>query len=89
MDTQFVREATLTLLEEVVEGSLEFFEHTSILDEVSLHFRSNLLIELEFFNNKVEIIQKSLLDIFSDVVVKSRLNMERLVRFFNFLNPHV
>ena len=51
LDNEFVREATLTFLEKMVEGSLEFFKYTSVLDEICLHFWSNLLIELEFFNN--------------------------------------
>jgi hypothetical protein len=47
------------------------------------------LIELELLNNQVEIIEESLFDVLSDIVVQSWLNMEWLVRFFNLLNPHV
>ena len=47
------------------------------------------MIELELFNDQVEIVEESLLDILSDVVVQSWLDMERLVRFLNLLDPHV
>ena len=76
---QFVREATLAFLEEMVERSLEFFEHTCVLDQIGLHLGGNLLIELELINDEVEIIEESLFNIFSNIVVKSRLNVEWLV----------
>jgi hypothetical protein len=44
-----------------------------------LHLWGDLLIELELFNNQVEIIEESLFDVLSDIVVQSWLNMEWLV----------
>lgn len=89
LDDELIGEASLALLEEVVEGSLEFFEDTGVLDQVRLHLRGNLLIELELFDNQVEIIEESLLNILSDIVVQGRLDVEGFVRFLDFLDPHV
>jgi len=89
LDDQFVGEATLTLLKEVIERSLELFEDPGVLDEVGLHLWSDLLIELELFDDKIEIIEECLLYILSNVIIECRLNVEWLVGFFNFLNPHV
>ena len=79
VDDELVGEASLAFFEEVVEGSFELFEHPSVLNEVGLHLWGDLLIELELFNDEVEIVKESLLDILSDVVVECWLDMERLV----------
>jgi hypothetical protein len=89
VDNELVGEASLALIEKVVEGLFEFLEHSGILNQVSLHLWRDLLIELEFFNDQVEIIHESLFDVLSDVVVKSWLDMEWLVGLFNLLDPHV
>lgn len=89
LDDQFVGEAALALLKEVIKRSLELFEHPGVLDEVSLHLGSDLLIELEFFNDKIEIIEEGLLNILSNIIVKRWLDVEWLVGLFNFLDPHV
>jgi hypothetical protein len=89
VDDELVGEAPLALIEKVVEGLFEFLEHSGILNQVSLHLWRDLLIELEFFNDQVEIIHESLFDVLSDVVVKSWLDMEWLVGLFNLLDPHV
>lgn len=89
VDDELVGEASLALIEKVVEGLFEFLEHSGILNQVSLHLWRDLLIELEFFNDQVEIIHESLFDVLSDVVVKSWLDMEWLVGLFNLLDPHV
>lgn len=54
-----------------------------------MHLWGNLLIENEFLNDKVEVIHEGLLNILSDIVIESRLNVEWLVRFLNLLDPHV
>ena len=79
LNNQLVSEATLALLEEMVEGSLELFEDASVLDQICLHLWSNLLIELEFFDNEVEIVEECLLNVLSDIVIECWLNMEWLV----------
>lgn len=89
VDNELVGEASLALIEKVVEGLFEFLEHSGILNQVSLHLWRDLLIELEFFNDQVEIIHEGLFDVLSDVVVKSWLDMEWLVGLFNLLDPHV
>jgi len=73
----------------MVEWLFEISENSSILDKLSLHFWSNLLEERELLNNKIEIIEESLFDIFSDIIVESWLNMEWFIWFFYLLNPHI
>ena len=73
----------------MVKGLFKISENSSVLDELSLHFWSDLLEEWELLNNKIEIIKESLFNIFSDIVIESWLNMEWLVRFFNLFDPHV
>ena len=88
-DDKLIGEASLALFKEVIEASFKFLEHSSVLDEIGLHLWSDLLVELELFDDQVEIIKESLFDILSNIVVKSWLNMERLVGLLNFLDPHV
>jgi hypothetical protein len=45
IDDHLVGKASLALLEEVVEGPFELLEDTGVLDEVSLHLGSDLLVE--------------------------------------------
>jgi len=47
------------------------------------------LIELELFNDQVEIVQEGLFDVSSDVVVKSWLDVVGFIGLLNFLDPHV
>ena len=89
VDDQLVGKSSLTLIEEMVEGLLELLENSSVLDEFSLHLWSNLLVEDKLLNDQVEIIHEGLLDILSDVIIESWLNMEWLVRLLNLLDPHV
>jgi hypothetical protein len=73
----------------MVEGFFKLLEHSSVLDQLSLHLWCDLLIEWELFNDQIEIVFESLLNVLSDVVIESWLDMEWLVWFLNFLNPHV
>jgi hypothetical protein len=73
----------------MVEGLFEISENSGVLDELSLHFWSDLLEESELLDNKIEIIKESLFNVFSDIVIQSWLDMEWFVRFLNFLNPHI
>jgi len=47
------------------------------------------LVELELLNDQVEIVKESLLNVLSDIIIQSWLDVEWLVRLFNFLDPHV
>jgi len=47
------------------------------------------LVELELLNNQVEIVKEGLLNVLSDIIIQSWLDVEWLVRLFNFLDPHV
>ena len=73
----------------MVKRFLKVTENSCVLDQLCLHFRSNLLEEWELFNHKVKVIQESLFNILSDIVVQSWLNVERLVGLLNLLDPHV
>mgnify|MGYP004184070287 CR=1 FL=1 len=44
-----------------------------------MHLWSDLLIELELFNNQVEIVEEGLLYVLSDIIVQGWLDMEWLV----------
>ena len=68
-NNQLVSETSLTLLKEIVERSLELLEDSGILDQISLHLWSNLLVELELLNNQVEIVKESLFNVLSDIIV--------------------
>ena len=63
----------------MVERLFELLEYSRVLNQISLHFGRDLLVELELFDNQVEVIKESLLNVFSDVVVQSWLDMERLI----------
>jgi hypothetical protein len=73
----------------MIERSLEFFKDPCVLDEICLHFWCYLLIELELFDDQIEIVKECLLYIFSNVIIESRLDVEWLVRLFNFFYPHI
>jgi hypothetical protein len=79
INDKLVGEAPFALIKEMIERLLEFLENSSILNKLSLHFWSNLLIERELFDNQVEIVFESLLNVLSDVIVQSWLNVEWLV----------
>jgi len=89
LNDKLVGEAALALLEEVIEGSLEFFEDSGVLNQISLHLGCDLLVELELLDDQVEIVEEGLLDVLSDIVIQRWLNMERLVGLLNLLDPHV
>ena len=63
----------------MIEILLKLLELISRQNQLCLHLGCDLLEELEFFNNKVVIIEESLIDILFDVVIEVRLNMERLI----------
>ena len=88
-DDKFVGEAPLAILEEVVEIILKLGEGFSQFDQTGLHFRGDLLIEVEFLNDEVKVIPVGLLDVFSDVVVQVWLQVERVVRFLDLFDPHI
>ena len=69
IDDNLVDKSSFAFFEEMVEWFFKLMENSSVLNKFWLHFWCNLLIEVEFFNNQVEIKQKRLFDIFSDIVV--------------------
>ena len=89
VDDELVGEASLALIEEVIEGLLKLLEHSGVLDELSLHLWGNLLVEDELLDDQVEVIHERLLDVVPDIVVQSGLNVEWLVGLLDLLDPHV
>jgi hypothetical protein len=59
------------------------------LNQLSLHLGSEVLVELELFDDQVEVVHESLFDVFPDVVVESGLDMVWFVRLLNLLDPHI
>ena len=69
IDDNLIDKSSFAFFEEMVEWFFKLMENSSVLNKFWLHFWCNLLIEVEFFNNQVEIKQKRLFDVFSDIVV--------------------
>ena len=88
-DNEFVNETSFTLFEEMVEVSLESLELSSLGNQLGLHLWCHLLIEWELLNHQIIIVKEGLVDVVLDIVVEIGLNMERLVRLLNLLDPHV
>mmetsp|Transcript_5532 Transcript_5532/g.4215 ORF Transcript_5532/g.4215 Transcript_5532/m.4215 type:complete len:88 (-) Transcript_5532:706-969(-) len=59
------------------------------VDEFSLHFGGQSLVEGELFNDHIEVELKRVLDISSDLAVEFRRDVERLVGLLNPLDPIV
>jgi hypothetical protein len=89
VDDEFVDEATLAFIKEVVERLLEVLEDARVLYQIRLHLGRDLMIEIELFDDQVEIVQEGLLDVLADVIVQRRLDVERSVRLLNLLDPHI
>lgn len=51
IDNELIGESSLTFVEEMVKLLFELFENISVLNQLSLHFWSDLLIEREFFDD--------------------------------------
>lgn len=89
IDDELIGKSSLTLVEEVVELLFELSENIGVLDQLGLHFWSDLLVEREFFDHKIEIVFESLFNVLSDIAVKSWLDVEWFVRLLDLLYPHI
>ena len=89
VDDELVGESSLTFVEEVIERLLELLENSCVLDQLGLHLWGDLLVENKLLNNQVKIVHEGLLNILSDIVIESWLDVEWLVGLFNLLNPHI
>ena len=69
IDDNLVDKSSFAFFKEMVERFFKLMENSSVLNKFWLHFWCNLLIEIEFFDNQVEIKQKRLFNVFSDIVV--------------------
>jgi hypothetical protein len=74
-----IDKSSLAVIEKVVERLLKFLKDSCILNYISLHHRSDLLVEVKFLYDQVEVIQESLLDVSSDVIIQSGLDVIWLV----------
>ena len=88
-DYKFISKALFTLVKEMVESALKLPEDSRGLNQICLHFRSDLMVKVEFFNDEVEIVHESLLDVFSDVVIKRGLDVVGTIALLDLLDPHV
>ena len=79
IDYQVVDEASLTLIKKLTEGLLKISKSPCALNDLSLHFGGELLIEVKFLNHQVEVVEQSLLNVHSYVIVQSWLNVIWLV----------
>lgn len=86
---ELIDEAPFALLKEVRERPLELLELESLQDQLRLHSWRHELVECELFDDQVVVVQERLVDVVLDVVVQVWLDMERLVRLFYLLDPHV
>lgn len=87
VDDKFIGEAPLAVFKKVSEVYLKVFENC--VHHVCLHFRRDLLIEVEFFNNQVEIVQESVLHVLLNITVEVWRYIIRFVRLFDLFNPDV
>ena len=89
VDNQLVNEPSLAFFKEVTKAFLELLELRCLHDELSLHLGCDLLEELELLNYQVVIVEEGLVDIILNIIIQIRLNMKRLVRFLDLLDPHI
>jgi len=88
-DDQLIREPSFTLIEKVIERFFKLLEHSGVLNDFSLHFWGNLLVECELLDYEVKVILEGLFDVLSDVAVKRWLNVQGFVGLLNLFDPHV
>jgi hypothetical protein len=87
IDDQLIDEPSLTVFEEMLEMSLKVLKDR--LHDLSLHLRGDLLIEIELFNNQVEIVHEGIVHVLLDVTVKVRGDIVGLVRTLYLFNPDI
>jgi hypothetical protein len=79
VNDEFVSESSLAFVEEVVERFFELLENSCILYQLGLHFWCDLLVKNKLLNYQVEIVHESLLNVFSDIVIESWLDVKWLI----------
>jgi hypothetical protein len=84
---ELINETALTVLKEVSELCLEVLENCTY--DLCLHFWWDLLIEVEFFNNQIEVVQEGIVNKLLNVAIQIRRDVVRLVGSFYFLDPNV
>jgi hypothetical protein len=84
---KFINETTLAVLKEVPELCLEILENCTY--DLCLHFWWDLLVEIEFFNNQIEIVQEGIMNELFNVTIQIRRDIVGLVGPFYFLDPNV
>ena len=77
IDNQLIYEASLAVFEEMSELQLKLFENSAY--NLGLHLGRDLLIEVEFLYNQVEIMQEGVMYELLDVTVQVRWDVVGLV----------
>ena len=88
-DDQVISESSLAFVKEMTKRPLKISKSLSALDQFSLHFWSDLLVELELFDYQVKVIHKGIFNVLSNVIIQVRLDMHFAVRLLQFLDPDV
>jgi len=73
INNQLIYEASFTVFEEMSKLQLKFLENSAY--NLGLHLGRDLLVEIEFFNNKVEIMQKGVVHELLNVTVQVGWNV--------------
>lgn len=87
VDHEFIAEPNLTRSKEAFKLLHEFRKNQ--ITQLGLHLRGELLVQVEFFDDQIEVKHKGIADSFCHTVVKTWVNMKWFVRLFNLLDPPV
>ena len=82
---ELISETITTFGKEVVEPSYEIFEN--LVDKFGLHARWELLVEIEFFDNDIEIVEKGLFNVFLNLYREFWGNVVGLPASLHFQEP--
>ena len=84
---QLIGETPLTVVKEMLELSLEFFEEW--ISKLSLHLWRDFVVKGEFLDNHVKVIEHGILYVLFDTTVQFWWDIVGLVWFLNLLDPNV
>ena len=84
---KLINESSLAVFKEVSELQLEIFKYGT--NYLSLHLGRYLLIEIEFLNNEVKIVQKGIVNELLNVTIQIRWDIVGLVGSFDLFDPDI
>jgi hypothetical protein len=88
-NNDLIAKSSFAGVEEMVESFFKFYELLGAEDEVGLHLGGDLLVELELFDDQVEVVHEGLLHVLPDVPIERGLDVVGFVGLLNLLDPHV